>query len=91
MAYVCNRTSAIKLFKIYRRRKSKNRDKRRRNFITDTGIGIAPEDLKRVTELGYTGYNGRIYSKSTGIGLYLTKEILKKLNLDLKNKVRSRH
>lgn len=53
-------------------------------FITDTGIGIAPEDLKRVTELGYTGYNGRIYSKSTGIGLYLTKEILKKLNLDLK-------
>lgn len=55
-------------------------------FITDTGIGIAPEDLKRVTELGYTGYNGRIYSKSTGIGLYLTKEILKKLNLDLKIK-----
>lgn len=52
--------------------------------IKDTGIGIAPEDIKRVTELGYTGYNGRIYSKSTGIGLYLTNEILKNLNLDLK-------
>lgn len=52
--------------------------------IADTGIGIAKEDIKRVTELGYTGYNGRVYSKSTGIGLYLTKEILKKLNLNLK-------
>ncbi len=44
--------------------------------IEDTGIGIAPEDLPRVCEKGYTGYNGRADKKSTGIGLYLCKRIL---------------
>lgn len=44
--------------------------------IEDTGIGIAPEDLPRVCEKGYTGYNGRSDKKSTGIGLYLCKKIL---------------
>lgn len=40
-------------------------------YIEDTGIGIAPEDLPRIFEKGYTGYNGRRDKKSTGIGLYL--------------------
>ena len=44
--------------------------------ISDTGIGIAPEDLPRVFERGYTGYNGRTDRKSTGIGLYLTRRVL---------------
>ena len=48
--------------------------------IEDTGIGIAPEDLPRVFEKGYTGYNGRADKKSTGIGLYLCKQILTKLS-----------
>lgn len=47
--------------------------------IEDTGIGIAPEDLQRVFEKGYTSYNGRLDKKSTGIGLYLCHRILKKL------------
>lgn len=47
--------------------------------IADTGIGIAPEDLPRIFEKGYTGYNGRRDKKSTGIGLYLCQEILKRL------------
>ena len=47
--------------------------------IEDTGIGIAAEDLPRVFEKGFTGYNGRIDKKSTGIGLYLCSKILKKL------------
>ena len=47
--------------------------------IADTGIGIAPEDLPRVFDKGYTGYNGRADKKSTGIGLYLTKLILNRL------------
>ena len=47
--------------------------------IEDTGIGIAPEDLPRIFEKGYTGYNGRRDKKSTGIGLYLCQEILKRL------------
>ncbi|MDF2948517.1 MAG: hypothetical protein K0R07_531 [Sedimentibacter sp.] len=48
--------------------------------IEDTGIGIEPEDLPRVFEKGFTGYNGRKDKKSTGIGLYLCKQILNKLS-----------
>ncbi len=48
--------------------------------IEDTGIGIEEEDLPRVCEKGYTGYNGRLDKKSTGIGLYLCKQILNKLS-----------
>lgn len=48
--------------------------------IEDTGIGISSEDLSRVFERGFTGINGRMDKKSTGIGLYLSKEILTKLN-----------
>lgn len=43
-------------------------------YISDTGIGIAPEDLPRIFEWGYTGYNGREISRSTGIGLSLCKK-----------------
>ena len=49
-------------------------------YIEDTGSGIAPEDLPRIFEKGYTGYNGRRDKKSTGIGLYLCQEILKRLS-----------
>jgi signal transduction histidine kinase len=47
--------------------------------IRDTGIGIAPEDLPRVFEKGYTGLNGRDDKRATGIGLYLSRRILLKL------------
>lgn len=43
--------------------------------IKDTGIGIAAEDLPRIFENGYTGYNGRSDKKASGIGLYLCKRI----------------
>ena len=39
--------------------------------IADTGIGIAPEDLPRIFEKGYTGENGRLERTSSGLGLYL--------------------
>ena len=48
-------------------------------IIGDTGIGINAEDLPRICEKGYTGYNGHADKHSTGIGLYLCKEILDKL------------
>lgn len=48
--------------------------------IEDTGIGIEQEDLPRVFEKGFTGYNGRSDKKSTGIGLYLCRRILNKLS-----------
>lgn len=41
--------------------------------IEDEGIGIAKEDLPRIFEKGYTGYNGHNEKKSTGLGLYLVK------------------
>ena len=51
--------------------------------IEDTGMGIAPEDLPRVFEKGYTGYNGRTDKKATGIGLYLCKRILNRLGHEI--------
>ena len=47
--------------------------------ISDTGIGIAAEDLPRIFEKGFTGYNGRSDKKSTGLGLYLCKKAAEKL------------
>ena len=43
--------------------------------ITNTNIGIAPEDLPRVFERGFTGQNGRLDKKATGIGLYLCRRV----------------
>ena len=43
--------------------------------ICDTGIGIASEDLPRIFEKGYTGYNGREDKKASGIGMYLCRRI----------------
>jgi len=51
--------------------------------IEDTGIGISAEDLPRIMERGFTGYNGRMDKKATGIGLYLTRQILDRLNHEI--------
>ena len=51
--------------------------------IKDTGIGIAPEDLPRIFENGYTGCNGRNDKKASGIGLYLCKRICKNLGHEI--------
>lgn len=48
--------------------------------ISDTGIGIAPEDMPRIFEKGFTGYNGRSNKKATGLGLYLCKKTADKLS-----------
>jgi len=47
--------------------------------VADTGIGIAPEDLPRVFEQGYTGYNGRLDKRASGLGLYLCRRICRNL------------
>lgn len=51
--------------------------------IADTGIGIAPEDLPRIFEKGYTGYNGRTDKKASGLGLYLTKQVCDNLKHEI--------
>lgn len=48
-------------------------------MISDTGIGIAAEDLPRIFDCGYTGYNGREEKRSSGIGLYLCSEVCRRL------------
>ncbi|NHI66899.1 HAMP domain-containing histidine kinase [Lactococcus garvieae] len=52
--------------------------------LSDTGIGILPEDLPRIFEHGFTGYNGRGHYKASGLGLYLTKLILDRLDFSIK-------
>ncbi len=49
--------------------------------ISDNGIGILEEDLPRLFEEGFTGFNGHENQKATGLGLYMTKQILDSLNL----------
>ena len=51
--------------------------------VSDTGIGIAPEDLPRIFEKGYTGANGRLNEKSSGLGLYLCTKAAGLLNIKI--------
>lgn len=51
--------------------------------ISDTGIGILAEDIPRLFTHGFTGYNGRLDKKSSGLGLYLVKSILDKLDFQI--------
>ncbi len=51
--------------------------------VSDTGLGIAKEDLPRIFEKGYTGNNGRTDVKSSGLGLYLSKKASKLINVSL--------
>lgn len=64
-------------------------DSRQILTIQDTGIGISSQDLPRVFEKGFTGYNGRFDKKATGIGLYLVKQILDRLQnkIEIESKV----
>jgi signal transduction histidine kinase len=59
------------------------KDKTFKITIRDTGCGIKKEDLNRIFEKGFTGNNGRNNTKSTGLGLYLAKELCDKLGHSL--------
>ena len=48
--------------------------------VEDNGIGINAEDIPLIFKKGFTGYNGRQYQKSSGIGLFLCHDILEKIN-----------
>ena len=58
-------------------------------IIEDNGMGIKEEDLPRIFEKGFTGFNGRYEKKSSGLGLYLCKKTLDKLghHIEISSKV----
>ena len=51
--------------------------------IKDTGIGIRSEDIPKIFDRGYSGFNGRMNEKSSGLGLYLAKKISERLNIQI--------
>ena len=48
-------------------------------IVYDNGIGISEGDIKRVFDKSFTGKNGRDRIKSTGMGLYIVKNLCSKL------------
>ncbi|MCR8842302.1 sensor histidine kinase [Paenibacillus sp. SC116] len=57
--------------------------------IVDEGIGIPPHDLPRIFDPFFTGENGRSVEESTGMGLYLAKQVCDRLghNLTVRSEV----
>ena len=51
--------------------------------IEDNGCGIAEEDIRRVFEKGFSGENGRVYARSTGMGLYICKKLCDGLSVGI--------
>lgn len=51
-----------------------------RLIVEDTGIGIDQGDLPRIFSRSFTGYNGREDKRASGLGLYLSREILRRLS-----------
>lgn len=52
-------------------------------YIVDNGVGINEKDIDKIFDKGFTGHLGRVHEKSTGMGLYLTKKLCTKLNLNI--------
>ena len=52
--------------------------------IEDNGCGISEKDINKIFDKGFTGENGRKFTKSTGIGLFLCKKLCGNLGLSIK-------
>lgn len=51
--------------------------------VKDNGVGIPKAEQKKIFEKGFTGSNGRIHERSTGMGLYLCRKLCGKLGLEI--------
>ena len=58
---------------------AEEKDQQIHMHIRDNGIGIPASDLPRIFEKSFTGENGRREEKSTGMGLYIAKNLCSKL------------
>lgn len=54
--------------------------------VSDNGIGIPDNELPRIFDKGFTGSNGRLRGKSTGMGLYICKRLCDKLGISISAK-----
>jgi len=54
--------------------------------VKDTGIGIPSSDIKKIFDRGYSGFNGRLNEKSSGLGLYMVGKIAEILNVEIEVK-----
>lgn len=64
--------------------KAYNEDKKIILSIEDEGCGITKEDIPRIFELIFHRENGRLYGESSGLGLYMVKQILDYLGHSIK-------
>ncbi|MGN1377158.1 MAG: sensor histidine kinase [Dorea sp.] len=53
-------------------------------LMEDNGVGIRTEEVGRIFEKGFTGSNGRSHERSTGMGLYLCRELCDKLGIGIR-------
>ncbi len=56
--------------------------------VEDSGIGIRAEDLPMIFAKGFTGRNGRMDGRASGIGLYLAKKAADALGVRIRVKSR---
>ena len=54
--------------------------------VKDTGIGIPSSDIKKIFDRGYSGFNGRLNEKSSGLGLYMVGKIAQLLGITIEVK-----
>ena len=52
--------------------------------VADNGRGVGEADLPRVFDRGFTGENGRVGKRATGMGLYLVKSLCDKMGLSVR-------
>lgn len=52
-------------------------------LVEDTGVGVPEQDLPRLFQKGFTGENGRQFTKATGMGLYIARNLLEKMSLTI--------
>lgn len=74
--YMNKEESILKIYAI-------NKDEDVLLSICDNGIGMDEKSLIKVFDKGFTGENGRVFGKSTGMGLYLCRKLCEKLGLGI--------